>query len=273
MDKKRILILGGSGFLGHSLYKELRGYFDTYGTYNAARRSFENNQQFYAYDLQEDDVFPLLENIRPDIIISALRGNFTAQLQAHQHLVEYISQNTCKLIFLSSANVFDGYSKFPSYEYDKTLSASIYGHFKIRIENMLMRLPAEKFLILRLPMVFGNSSPRIRDIKRAVWENEAVEVFPKLVMNVTNDDRFTQQVHYLINQDLHGIYHLGSKDLVHHDDFIREVVERIGEFSPILKRVYTTNEERYLAVLPKHNPLPRHLQYSYQDIIDHHVMG
>lgn len=273
MDKKKILILGGSGFLGHALYKELRGYFDTYGTYNAARRSFEGNQQFFHYDLQEDDVFTLLNKLKPDVIISALRGNFTAQLQAHQHLAEYVGQHRCKLIFISSANVFDGYTKFPSYEHDKTLSSSVYGHFKIRIENMLMRLPESRTLILRVPMVFGNASPRIRSIKKAIWENEAVEVFPNLVLNVTNDDRFTQQVHYLINRDLHGIYHLGSMDLVHHDDFIREVVDRIGNFNPLFKRVYTTNEERYLAVLPKHNPLPAHLRYSYQDIIDHHVMG
>ncbi len=46
-----------------------------------------------------------------------------------------------KFIFLSSANVFDAYSKYPSYEHDKTLSHSIYGHFKIKIENMLLRLP------------------------------------------------------------------------------------------------------------------------------------
>jgi len=45
----------------------------------------------------------------------------------HQHLVEYAELSNAKIIFLSSANVFDAYSKYPSYEYDKTLSESIYG--------------------------------------------------------------------------------------------------------------------------------------------------
>ncbi|MGB7392876.1 MAG: dTDP-4-dehydrorhamnose reductase, partial [Pricia sp.] len=86
---KKILILGGSGFLGNSIYKELCNYFDTYATYFSARRFFKDNQQFFRYDMEEDDVFEILEKIRPQVIISALRGNFAAQIQAHQHIVEY----------------------------------------------------------------------------------------------------------------------------------------------------------------------------------------
>ena len=268
---KKILILGGSGFLGNAIYKELCNYFDTYGTYFSARKSFKENAQFFRYNMEEDDVFEILEKVRPDIIISALRGNFAAQIQAHQHMVEYILQHDCMLYFLSSANVFDAYRKFPSYEYDKTLSESVYGRLKIKIENMLLRIPQRKMGILRVPMVFGNGSPRIKEIKKFINANEPVEVFPNLILNVTSDDKLTQQIHYLINRNKTGIYHLGSKDLVHHEDFIKEVVERIGNFNPIYKRVYTSNEQRYLAVLPKDNMLPKNLQVEYQDVIDHHV--
>ena len=138
---------------------------------------------------------------------------------------------------------------------------------------MLLRIPQKKMGILRLPMVFGNGSPRIKEIKKLIWDNEPIEVFPNLVLNVTNDDKLTQQIHYLINRNKTGIFHLGSKDLVHHEDFIKEVVDRIGKFNPIYKRVFTSNEERYLAVLPKDNKLPKNLEVTYQDIIDHHIVG
>jgi dTDP-4-dehydrorhamnose reductase len=272
-EGKKILILGASGFIGNALYKELCNYYDTYGTYFSSRKGYTSNQQFFQYDMQEDDIFQLLEKVRPNIIISALRGDFGAQIQAHQHISEYVAKHKCKIYFLSSANVFDGYSKFPSYEYDKTLSESIYGRLKIKIENMLLRLPKMKATILRVPMVFGNTSPRIKAMKKAIWNNDAIEVFPNLVVNVTNDDKLTQQIHYLINRNKYGIYHLGSTDLVHHEDFIREVINRVGSFSPIYKRVFTTNEERFLAVLPKDHLLPKNLQLSYQDVIDHHVIG
>ena len=55
-----------------------------------------------------------------------------------------------KLYFLSSANVFDAYSKYPSYETDTTLSNSSYGHFKIRVEQQLLKLPKRQVAIVRL---------------------------------------------------------------------------------------------------------------------------
>ena len=112
--------------MGNAIYKELCSYFDTYGTYYS-NRSFSNNKQFFRYDLEEDDIFRILEKIHPDVIISSLRENFPAQVQAHQHLMEYLMKTHAKLYFISSANVFDAYSKFPSYEFDKTLSESVYG--------------------------------------------------------------------------------------------------------------------------------------------------
>lgn len=223
------------------------------------------------YDLEENDIFQLVEKVKPDFIISALRGNFTAQVQAHMHLMEYLTKYDCKLHFISSANVFDAYSKFPSYESDKTLSESVYGRLKIRIENMMMRMPKNKIAILRVPMVFGNTSPRVKELKMQLEGNEPVEVFPNLIINVTNDDRLMQQVHYLINQDKYGIYHLGSTDLVHHEDFIKEVIKRLGNYHPVLKKVFTTNEDRYLAALPKKNLLPKNLRITCQEIIDHHI--
>lgn len=266
--KIRILILGASGFIGNAIYKELCSYFRTFGTYNTNNKEYERNQHFFQYNIEEDDIFEILNVIKPTIVISALRGNFSAQIIAHQHIAEYLLQTKSKLIFLSSANVFDAYSKYPSYEYDKTLSNSIYGHFKIKIENMLLRLPKMKVVILRLPMVFGAFSPRVDELKLLIKENLPIEVFPNLVINVTSDNKLTQQIHYLINRNKYGVFHLGSSDLIHHDEFIGDIIKTLGDFKPIYKHVYTTNDERYLAVLPKENKLPKHLQTKCIEIIE-----
>jgi dTDP-4-dehydrorhamnose reductase len=266
LQKHRILILGVSGFLGNAIYKELCSYYSTFGTYRTPLLAFENNKQFYQYDFEEDDIFEILDAVKPTLIISALRGDFSAQLTAHKHLFEYISlKKNCKMVFLSSANVFDAYSKFPSYENDTTLSNSIYGHFKIRLEQLFLKLPSRKIAILRLPMVFGAQSPRVNELKLHLELDAPIELFPNLIMNVISDKKVTQQLHYIINRNKHGIFHLGSKDLVHHDDFIKDLVSKIGAKTPKFKLVYTTNDDRYLAVLPKENKLPKHLQmYSLE---------
>lgn len=266
-SKHKILILGASGFLGSAIYRELCSYFKTFGTYNTTNKSFEKNHHLFQYNIEEDDVYEILNIVKPTIVISALRGAFSSQLVAHQHLAEYVFSKNIKLIFLSSSNVFDAYSKYPSYEIDKTLSNSIYGHFKIKIENMLLRLPSKQVVILRLPMVFGSQSPRIQEIIQSIKEKEPIEIFPNLIMNVTTASKVTQQIHYIINRDKSGIFHSGSSDLVHHDEFITEIINNLGDYNPIYKRVYTTNDDRYLAVLPKYNLLPKNLQLLSEEIL------
>ncbi len=267
-NKHNILIFGATGFLGSAIYKELCAYFNTFGTYRTETKALAKNQHLFHYVLEEDDATEIIEAVKPTIIISALRGNFGAQIVAHFHMVEYVKNNNCKLLFLSSANVFDAYSQYPSYEQDKTLSLSKFGYFKIKIENMLLRLPKKKYAILRLPMVFGKQSPRITEIKAFYKAKEAIEVFPNLILNVATDFKITQQIHYIINRNKCGVYHLGSNDLVHYNDFIIELAQTLELKNPILKQVYTTNNDRYLAVLPKHNILPKHLQYNSNFIIN-----
>ena len=265
---KKILILGASGFIGNALYKELHPYFNTYGTFFTENTFYQKNQKFHHYDVERESISILLENLRPNIIISALRGNFDAQVAAHFEIINYLLSNrNTKLIFLSSANVFDAFTNYPSYEYDKTLSQSVYGRFKIKIENALLRLPNSKYVIARMPMVFGANSPRVLEIKKQLQEKEAIEVFSNVVVNATTDTKLTQQIHYIINRQKQGVFHLGSNDLIHHNDLVAEICETLGEKKPLLKNVFDSNFDRFLAVLPKDNLLPKNLQISLHDVV------
>ena len=78
LKKHRVLILGVSGFLGGVIYRELYPYFQTFGTYKTSKSVLKKNTHFYQYDFEEDDIFEILNLIKPTIIISSLRGNFSA---------------------------------------------------------------------------------------------------------------------------------------------------------------------------------------------------
>tara|TARA_A200000113_G_scaffold4857_2_gene5283 strand:+ start:474 stop:1298 length:825 start_codon:yes stop_codon:yes gene_type:complete len=264
---KRILILGASGFIGNALYKELNSYYDTFGTY-FTKKGFGNNHHFYHFDVEEGGLEEIIKQVKPKLIISTLRGPFEALIETHQFLIDLIEKSNCRLLFLSSANVFDTFEHFPSYEYDKTLSESVYGRFKIKIENDLLRLPTAKYVLARLPMIFGNNSPRIFELDQAIENDIPIEVFPNTIINVNNDIRLSQQIHYIINQQLTGIYHLGSTDLIHHFDFIKLLIQRRYHKKAVFKQVFTTNQMRYLAVLAKENKLPSNLLFSYSEVLD-----
>ncbi len=263
----RILIIGASGFLGQTLYKELNPYFDVYGTYFSSKTHFDNNQRFFQWDVATEGLEFVLKETAPDVIITVFKGAFPAQLEAYNEMINYVVRHRRKLIFVSTTNVFDAFSNYPSYEYDKTLSSSIYGRFLIKIENSLLRLPNSYYNILRLPMVFGKLSPRVRDIFEANEARLPIDVFPKVVINATTGEKFSQQVHYIINQNLEGVFHLGSSDLVHHKDLIEDICDINDIHNPIFKNNYESNQDRYLALLSKYNPLPRHKSITIDEVV------
>ena len=111
-QKHSILILGASGYTGNAIYRELCSYFETYGTYYCAHELYDNNKAFFGYDIANDDITKILEQIKPTLIISALRGNFKAQYHAHKQVCKYINcAPGCSLLFLSSYLV-----SYPPYE-------------------------------------------------------------------------------------------------------------------------------------------------------------
>ena len=100
-QKHRIFILGASGFLGHAIYKELAPYFKTYGTYFSSESRFESNSHFFYFDVEQDDITAFLKDIRPTVIISAIKGPFASQIVAHRHVFEYLKKSPLvKIIFL-----------------------------------------------------------------------------------------------------------------------------------------------------------------------------
>ncbi len=263
----RVLIIGGSGFVGNAIYKELAPFFNVHATYLSPNTEFEQNQHFHPFDMEIDPIENLLDRLSPQFIVSAIRGNENSQLYLHDRLIRYISVHPCRLIFLSSANVFDRFTNYPSYEYDKTFSESIYGRLKIKIENRLLRLPANKYVICRVPMIFGAKSPRVRELKKQIAEKTPIEVFPHVVINATTIDKLAQQIHYLINRRRRGIFHLGSSDLIHHSDLIKDICNELTDTLPVFKNVFDSNEDRQLSVLPKDNLLPKHLQLTIEDVV------
>ena len=261
-----ILILGGSGFIGYSLYKELSPFFKTFGTFKS-NINFKKNKHFFKYDIGRDDIEKLLTKLKPNVIISSLRGPFENQIILHNSLISYSEKFNFKLIFLSSSNVFDSFHNYPSYEYDKTLSESKYGIFKIKIENAILRMETKNFVIARLPMIFGVNCPRIKEMKDKMDDKKPFEVFPNSIINVNSILKLCQQIHFIINHGLNGIFHLGSTDLISHHEFFKKLAIHRNFDKIVFKQVFTINDLRYIAVLPRENKLPSHLTITCDEVL------
>jgi dTDP-4-dehydrorhamnose reductase len=117
-------------------------------------------------------------------------------------------------------------------------------------------------------MVFGAGAPRLLALKTAIENQTPYEIFPNSVINVAAAYFVTQQLHYIINRNLWGIFHLGSDDLIHHDEFVAHLVDGLKlSKKPCYTHVYASNIDRYIAVLPKCNLLPKHLRYTSEAVV------
>ncbi|MEZ4875500.1 MAG: hypothetical protein R2793_08635 [Flavobacteriaceae bacterium] len=101
MKKNRILILGASGFIGNTLYKELQPYYQVFGTYCSQNAAYFDNQAFLHYDLESSALLEMAEEVSPSILIYSLKGATKAQLHAMEQLCAYVKKHNCTLFFIS----------------------------------------------------------------------------------------------------------------------------------------------------------------------------
>lgn len=268
-EKERILILGGSGFIGQSLYRELQPYYDVQGTYFSQDLNFRKNNAYHYFDAASNSVKSLLEKTKPTIIIVAIRTANNVLEKVYQEVAEYISKNPkFKFIIFSSSAVFDAKRLHPSYDNDVPLSISTIGKNEIGLEKILMENIPNQLIIARVPLILGFNSPLIFHLKQCIKHYAAFEVFPNLVITATTIRKLQQQIHYIINRSLTGIFHLSSKDMIHHDELFREITSKISNNIPIFKNVYSSNEDRYDALLSRKNRLPKTYQISISEVIE-----
>ncbi|MBV1924718.1 MAG: hypothetical protein KUG68_11900, partial [Flavobacteriaceae bacterium] len=74
--------------------------------------------------------------------------------------------------------------------------------------------------------------------------------------------------HYIINKNLFGIFHLTSSDMMHHEELFIEISNRLELKDVIYKQTFTSNEDRYLAILPKNTQLPKEYRITISEVIN-----
>jgi len=262
----RVLIFGGSSSIGTAIFKELNPFYDLHATYYKQIK-FSSNKRYLYYDLKDDPVF-ILNKLNPDIIISGLKGNFNLQVKYYDKIIKYCEAFNSKLMFISSSSVFDSFVNFPSYEEDKTFSQSIYGRFNIHIENKLFRMKSSNWTINRSAMIFSSKSKRIDQIKESIINLSPIEIFPNLIININSENLLAKHLHYMISRNLNGIFHHGSKDLINHEELIKNIIEKLNLKAVKFKYVYTTNNNRYLSLLSNKNSFPKHLNFTFDSILE-----
>lgn len=260
---EKVLILGASGTVGTAIYKRLSQYsiFDVYGTYFSSKPDDPHMRHFSLENPER--INDILADIAPDIVISALRGDFEKQIEAHVFLVKYLESNHGRLIYFSTANVFDGRPECPHYESDSPQAVSEYGKFKICCENTLRDLLGNSAIILRIPFVYGRNSVRMRQIKDGCKKG-ALDVYKDLFSNYVTDVQIADYVEWIIREKKEGIFHIGTTDVVSHSEFTKRLIQGLGNGYPAFNYPEAAGT---MAVLTERKDIPHRLEWDVERVI------
>ena len=263
---KNILILGASGTVGSVVFKQLScdENLKTVGTYFSAMQESTSSMIHFSVELP-NDICSILKQVQPDIVISSLRGDFDKQLITHENVAKYLMANSGRLIFLSTANVFDGSWDQPHYEDDALISDNDYGQFKIQCEDLLRNRMGDRAILLRLPFVWGKSSPRLQEIK-AGCEIGQLRVYTDFFSNHVSDIQIAQTIQWIISENKDGIFHIGTSDVISYQCFIEQLIAAMDMKCP--EFVFQKNPG-VMAVLSNRKDIPNELKWNNKKLIQY----
>jgi dTDP-4-dehydrorhamnose reductase len=169
----------------------------------------------------------------------------------------------------TNGNVFDGDTTKPHLKNHEPIAESDYGKFKIKCEKILRKGLNDNGIIFRLPMIWGKESPRLNSILTALKKNEKVNGYTNLYLNNNTDEMLAKQICYIIENDLKGIFHLGSSEVINHYEFVKNVITKLGHKDIKFNEETLPEEKYYLAVLPTVGELPKEFNFSNEYVINH----
>lgn len=231
----KILLLGSKGQLGRCLSEYLiQTEFDV---------TLTSRNEIDITDL-EDTRNKIIE-LNPDVVINtsaytaveaAEENLMLAQLINH-HAVATIAdaclKTDCCLIHLSTDYVFDGASKAPYNEEDKTNPLGVYGRTKLAGEKVIQQSGC-KYFILRTSWLFGGFGDNFltKMVKLGECRNQ-IDVVSDQFGCPTYSNDLSEAILKLLpecNSDAYGVYNYSSGKIYSWFSFAQEIFSVMSEF-------------------------------------------
>lgn len=260
--RRKVLLIGGTGLVGCAIKDSLSQAYQVVVT--AGHHEVEGGYRLPAEDTGQ--LLDILEKENPEIVISSMRGDFQAQYRFHETLADWLGRTTKRLLFISTANVFDGDMSRPWTEEAQPVPESDYGKYKRDCEAMLMKKLPGRLAIFRIPSVWAPDCPRIQMLREYSASRKPLATYPNDYVNVTHADQVGACAKYVLEHDLTGIFHIGSRDTVDYFAFQKMVCDLLEINYPAFAPE-DIPEKVYQAVLPARTEIPDTLQLTVSQVL------
>lgn len=260
--RKKVLLIGGNSLVGQSI---VSGLDDNYQVILTAGHHVPEN----GYQLMVEEPNKLVEILayeNPEIVISSVCGNYQSQISFHKTLADWLLKEKKRLLYISTGNVFDGNLSKPWTEHDLPMPESDYGRFKWDCETMLEKILEKQLTIFRLSFVWSADCPRVQQLKLHSRNKEPHRTYPNYRINVTFAKQIGNYAKYVLDNNLCGIFHVGTTDTVNYFSFEKMVCETL-KIAPPQFVAETGDDEVSFAILPTRKEIPNDLQMTVSDVL------
>lgn len=232
---KRLLIIGGSGFLGYSILESNKDKFKCYGTYLESQLEMEGVKTIRMDLRKRSETTLLLNAIEPEIII------FAAKVENESEIINYLSDEIkklkCRFIYMSSDAVFDG--KNGNYkEDDATNPITEYGKGKSESEKIIKN-KLKDYAIIRTSYIYGANSKgydkRIKDLLDAIRSGKPFPRYANVYKSPIFVDDLAEYAIKVAESGYKSIIHIAGDRLSVYD-FYKRAAEVISISSSMVKK-------------------------------------
>lgn len=267
----KVLVTGVAGQLGHDVMNELhkRGYegvgSDIAPQYSGADDGTAVTKMDYVQmDItNSEEVIETIKKVNPDVVVHCAAWTAVDLAEESENKEKVMAINVggteniarvckeldCKMVYISTDYVFDGYGTRPWEEDCKDYAPlNVYGESKLMGEKVVS-LNLEKYFIVRIAWVFGvNGNNFIKTMLKVGKKFDTLKVVNDQIGTPTYTYDLSRLLVDMIETDKYGYYHATNEGgYISWYDFACEIFKQAGyktKVNPVTTEEYGVSKAR-----------------------------
>jgi dTDP-4-dehydrorhamnose reductase len=282
--KKKLLIIGGSGFVGSSLANYAVNDYDIFLTYNKNKPKNLNFKIFHIDLLDnKENIIDLIQTLKPHYVVHTAAHSSVDLCEIDHDIANMLHVDVtnkitnicasikCKLIFLSTDAVFEGQLNKQYCETDISNPINYYGKTKLEAEKIVLSASSNN-VVLRTSVIYGwHKKSRFTNwILDYLKDGKSVDPFADQFNTPTLIDDLIQVILKIFDKNISGLYHATGKTCLNRYQFAILLAEKFS-YDPSLIHSVTKLEKKQNAPRPistclDSTKLENLLNFSFSDI-------